>query len=1095
MEQKFIFVLIEKDREKADYLLGQKSEKVLNGISENEGYDYLYNGLISGKIELQTASSIEDFLGVPISEVCKSREIVPSDIINNHIETPKWICLDTRSKDFGTLNLPDIYPDYIVRKRHESGTYYPVLKKAGDPARYLFFRHEEGQHLSLYTSLLRDTWTFFMPFLQYILTDDLSSIEYWHQNLEEDDGLRTPVNIFPYDFNKDFPDEQTEIFIDLNTHNIEDLIDDIYNAGNSSFYAHCTLFYTDLTQNVIRNLTKYLDTIASNTAKFRKVSIRRYGALTAKRLVDNNKVSIWKNYWKNSWKNIINRWEEIYAKSPAHKANLKDIALPEILHISGQSECNLLLAALNLVSLPGNENICEISVQAVFNGKTLLEKNLLGKYGFDVTIKIETLSLLLQPDIRIESRKLNYKEVEITIYIFHRSVTHIHLDNEAMYRVETYLQLWIAEKLGNRIENNLIKFSYSQIMARNMSHNIGSHMIVNLQEQTEKIKSHCKSTGLHTSGETIDHLENIGIALEYIRLKSDYLSAFAFCGIGTTFQNTTVLSIKDHFDRYKSVFNTLPDRTINVQIDVQVKGQIVDENNNLKISLPISGEFALFNIIESVIRNCIKHEENKLDTINLVIDFGCKHSWHDKLASDEVNVQVYRKGSNYDDKTCKEINARIDESIIDSYSGQLNYRNLGLKEMKGAVFFLLGISPDEWEMQPKNPDSIFIKNEAHFTACRMENIDGDLAEWGYLFQIKRSNTILAVIDSDEEIENYRPTRKMIGYEDKNMVKTLDIPWERIDRLKKKLTEHKSEVVSYEFIVFSRISEEKISDFMDNVPDNRLPLRIVKLDLTNVSKENLEEKVWEAYYKDEKYVNGSITIKDINENKPCNIKPDLLPCSYDHNLPFDLPNTEEEISRSEQNNFNYRKFYYLEALSSESQKSSPLFNYRKEQPNIKAINRYVIGDYTTFPVFIIDERIQRLGFERGLFEKWKLMGIFVPKKEPFDSAEFPKDYLETYLKSLHHPLPGFELKRGKAALILHESLLQRWVGSEHVIEKLNELLSRHQDVSIFITTGRGKPQYLTEDERNIRFIPFSIVYRFCDEMNKFKLYSALQSARI
>ena len=687
MEQKFIFVLIEKDREKADYLLGQKSEKVLNGISENEGYDYLYNGLISGEIELQTASSIEDYLGVPISEVCKLREIVPSDIINNHIETPKWICLDTRSKDFGTLNLPDIYPDYIVRKRHESGTYYPVLKKAGDPARYLFFRHEEGQHLSLYTSLLRDTWTFFMPFLQYILTDDLSSIEYWHQNLEEDDGLRTPVNIFPYDFNKDFPDEQTEIFIDLNTRNIEDLIDDIYNAGNSSFYAHCTLFYTDLTQNVIRNLTKYLDTIASNTEKFRKVSIRRYGALTAKRLVDNNKVSIWKNYWKNSWKNIINRWEEIYAKSPAHKANLKDIALPEILHISGQSECNLLLAALNLVSLPGNENICEISVQAVFNGKTLLEKNLLGLYGFDVTIKIETLSLLLQPDIHIESRKLNYNEVEITIYIFRRSVSHIHLDNEAMYRVETYLQLWIAEKLGNRIENNLIKFSYSQIMARNMSHNIGSHMIVNLQEQTEKIKSHCKSTGLHTSGEIIDHLENIGIALEYIRLKSDYLSAFAFCGIGTTFQNTTVLSIKDHFDRYKSVFNTLPDRTINVQIDVQVKGQIVDENNNLKISLPISGEFALFNIIESVIRNCIKHEENKLDTINLVIDFGCKHSWHDKLASDEVNVQVYRKGSNYDDKTCKEINARIDESIIDSYSGQLNYRNLGLKEMKGAVFF------------------------------------------------------------------------------------------------------------------------------------------------------------------------------------------------------------------------------------------------------------------------------------------------------------------------------------------------------------------------------------------------------------------------
>lgn len=1095
MKPKLVFVLIEKDHNKAESLTGISPDNILNSISDKDVCEFLYNnGFTIGEIELQTAPSVQDFLGIPVNEVHNAWETNSSDIILPK-RLPKWICLDTRTKDNSTLGLPFIYPDYLVRKRHESGTYYPILKKMGDQARYILFHNEEGNNLELYISLLKDILAFFLPSIQYVLSDNQQYIEYWKHYFMN--NYSVSLNVLPYYFSRFYPDEQIDFYIDLNSCKIRSIIGDIYNMVHDLFSAQCNLFYTDLTQNVILNITEYLETIANDTQKFHKFNICRYETFIDSVLSDNNNTLPLSN---NEYNNITGRWINIYRNSPSLKDYFNSNEIFNILYVSERSKCNLLIAVLNLVSQPGYENICEISIRASLNGNVLLENNLLGLLGFYPAIDNNILSFLHLPELNIITRKIFYKEVEIEINILHYSDHPVYLNNEEMYRIEAYAQLWVSEKLGNRLEIDMVRFCSSQIMLRNLSHNIGSHMLLNLQSQTEKIMSECFSgTEVSSIDKVVKHMHNVSLGLEYIRLKSDYLSAFAFSGTGVSFHNTTVMEIKKLLDKYTPVFNLLPDKLIDVKIDVQVNGIKVDDNNNINISLPLGGEFALLNILENNLRNFIKHEKISSDFIEIVINFGGKHSMRERLSSDEVNVQIYRKGSIYDEKKCQIINRRIDESIIDQYSRQLNYNNLGLKEIKGAVLFLLGISPGEWEIQPSNPYLSNFTTKAHLTSCRMENEEGPLMEWGYLFQVKRSHTILAVFDSDEEVESYRPTRNMIKSKDKNTAKRLDIAWERIDNLEKKLTRDKNKIVSYDFIVFSGIPDSKRLDFIKNVPDNRLPLRKVVLDLNKIDKNELEEKVWAEYYRQN---SNKVFLYGLENIYPCYITSGnkdglkLKPCSYNHNLPYEpkdfhgISGRKDEISQFSDA---YPKYYYVEALSSESQKTSPLYSYKSLPQDLRAVKRYLIMDYTTFPVFIIDERIQRIGIERQLFAFWKLMGIFVPEEKELDSAEFPEEYISKYIQDLHHPLPGFKLKRGKSALVIHESLLQRWVGSEHVADKINEL--KNNDISVYLTTGRGKSQYLSENEHDIRFVPFSIVYTCCCEVDKYKLYTALQSARI
>lgn len=1078
MAQPITFVLIEPDSQKASAITGLTPQELIKNIPDSDIRNHVLLGFERNDLKITSSSTLPDFLGCSVEQVIRLGELSPEDFValGKQQTIPHWICLNTKLKIGSNENL-------IVNDSCGAVEYLgmPILKRPNDATRYICFQESEEKSLDVLTSLLIGIDAIYLPVLQYLLTDAPEVVQYWPKDNIYLDHLQ---NLLPFQFHSYFQDAIYETVIDLDASQAETCLqEEICVTGI------CHLVYTDTTSGVARNLMASINRNFSSKEKKPTIWVHRLGGLSPMTL---ESPQIQPAIWRKKWKSFLQRWTNnplnmsVYTDNILWRLNIA--ANKYTVSENIRSFWDLLHAALSFISLPGNEPACEIAVEAISQEKTLLCINLLGLYGYLPFLDYDGLSRLLAPEVQTDCRDLYYNDIHIKLRFFHASTSTLDYDNEIIHRLEAYAKLWVAEELQHLSDANLVKFCYSQIMARNMSHNIGSHCVVRFQNQIKDI----------LSSESIDerlssYLQAVNVALEYFRLKSDYLSIFAFSGAAISFHTITVSEWKKQLEKYTPVFNALPDTNVEVVFQVQVKGKKVSTQNDLKISLPESGEFALFNIIESIIRNSVKHEGIGSQSMEFVIDFGSKNDNHLLLGSSEVNVQIYRKGSKYEKMNLTDLNSRINESLIDPYANQLNYRNLGLKEMKGAALFLLGIPLEEFEMQPRNPSSIYASNHAHLTTCRMSSNKefGELPEWGYLFQVRKCQDILMVTEPDHDIEAYPSLTKKRSLISNKTAGRLGIPCANIDWLEEELTRNKNKVLSYNFFVFSAVSKERIDRFLKNVPDNRLPVRKVCLNLNAVKKKALELKVWESY------LGG----KGVNFDKyPCSISVEekrLLPTSHNHNLPFEPSFPCEGGGEIQQMPANYRKFYYVEALSSACQKTSPLYNYSynkglsEEQKNIY---RYVIAEYTTYPVFIIDERVQRKGLDNKLFERWKAMGIFVPEGKPLDGAIFPGKYVEDYLSKIKHPLPGFELSRGSAALILHESLLQRWLGSTNVVGYLKKI-KQELKLSIYLTTGRGKPQYLMEEEHEIRFIPYSVLASACENLDKYKLCERLLSAHI
>lgn len=1081
MAQPITFVLIEPDSQKASAITGLTPQELIKNIPDSDIRNHVLLGFERNDLKITSSSTLPDFLGCPVEQVIRLGELSPEDFValGKQQTIPHWICLNTKLKIGSNENL-------IVNDSCGAVMYLgmPILKRPNDATRYICFQESEEKSLDVLTSLLIGIDAIYRPVLQYLLTDAPEVVQDWPKDNIYLDHLQ---NLLPFQFHSYFQDAIYETVIDLDASQAETCLqEEICVTGI------CHLVYTDTTPLVTRNLMASISRNFSSKEKKPTIWVHRLGGLSPITL---ECPQIQPAIWRKKWNSFLQRWTNnplnmsVYTDNILWRLNIATNKYTVSENI--RSFWDLLHAALSFISLPGNEPACEIAVEAISQEKTLLCMNLLGLYGYLPFLDYDGLSRLLAPEVQTDCRDLYYNDIHIKLRFFHASTATLDYDNEIIHRLEAYAKLWVAEELQHLSDVNLVKFCYSQIMARNMSHNIGSHAVVSFQNQIKDLNQRILSSESIHIEKLSSYLQNVNVALEYFRLKSDYLSTFAFSGAAISFHTITVSEWEKQLEKYVPVFNALPDTNVEVVFQVQVKGKKVSTQNDLKISLPESGEFALFNIIESIIRNSVKHEGIGSQSMEFVIDFGSKNDSHPLLDSSEVNVQIYRKGSKYEGMNLADLNSRINESLIDPYANQLNYRNLGLKEMKGAVLFLLGIPLEEFEMQPKNPSSIYVSNHAHLTACRMSSNKefGELPEWGYLFQVRKCQDILMVIEPDHDIEAYPSLTKRRSLISNETADRLGIPCANIDWLEEELTRNKNKVLSYNFFVFSAVSKERIDRFLKNVPDNRLPVRKVCLNLNAVKKKALELKVWESYL-------GGKGVNFDEPEYPCSIS-ELCPTSHNHDLPFEPSFPCGSGSEIQQMPANYKRFYYVEALSSACQKTSPLYNYSYNKglsEEQKAVCRYVVAEYTTYPVFIIDERIQRKGLDNNLFERWKAMGIFVPEGKPLDGAIFPGKYVEDYLSKIKHPLPGFELSRGRAALILHESLLQRWLGSTKVVEYLGKLKQK-QKLSIYLTTGRGKPQYLTEEEHEIRFIPYSVLASTCENLDKYKLCERLLSAHI
>jgi DNA repair photolyase len=268
-----------------------------------------------------------------------------------------------------------------------------------------------------------------------------------------------------------------------------------------------------------------------------------------------------------------------------------------------------------------------------------------------------------------------------------------------------------------KILEQSLRSAVAAIMARNMSHNIGSHALWHISQeyptgQEGKIKSF----------------------MNYIRER------MGFVGLISTTKPTWAIEKnleKDILKRFKNE-EILCDNI--VKSETEKKFEITFSECNKKIEMPhgLYGAQAFFVILENIIRNTVKHNIEKIKQSSSSLTFHIKLEEVDeeKYKDDYYKITVTDNLQTANENLITNLNKMIKDDIIDT-TGKLNNRYLGFKEMKISAGFLLMLSPENLESE-NVPQPIL----------KVDKINGNLS---HIFYLRKPKEVLIL--SNKEIKN------------------------------------------------------------------------------------------------------------------------------------------------------------------------------------------------------------------------------------------------------------------------------------------------------------------------------------------------------
>ena len=742
------------------------------------------------------------------------------------------------------------------------------------------------------------------------------------------------------------------------------------------------------------------------------------------------------------------------------------------------------------VWLPDNGICCLTNIiEAVIRNTIKHEHNPNGKYDFRLSItqggeclffweasdkttegmRIVRKSLnnpLVFDDGHIDYTSLGLKELRASMRYLYDGILSFYENHSDLLYVDPYFSIVeIDDGWGYRFNlhtSELVEASYligkemdalrtaslvalSAIMARNFSHNIGSHAILSLINRVEKeiyrVELESKNSSIQDKDEKLKVLGNLKNVYEYIQNKSDFLSSFAFAGDGVILHSESVYDIWKEYQKYAYVFSKLASASPGLDVIFSNFGNPVSEEDNLCLSLPESGILAFFNLIEMLL--CHTRFSGKNSSM-LCLQF---------LQGGDDGIEVYM--------------IWMKEATIHP----LLYQN---REFQDVALYLQGVDPYNWGSKRNH------------------------VVWGELtcaFQLQKAKDFFFVEDTTEN------KGKFYGFD-----------WESLDALQTKLQD--GLVIPHEFLIFVDVPNRRKEDFLCTVPRHQLPFRIIDMKSGDIVMDQLEflAKAWRKYAEQHLFGERLLEPEVINEDYDLIDINDKQPYSGNHGLGYDPDG---------------KLYYYNEGASSAVQKRSLLYQcthsheltkatFRKKRPDIWADmdsskrnkwlwNKYALFDYTTLPVVIIDERIQSYGSKENLYETWSKVHVYVPEEDIYgklDTIEDLDTVVEEYLKIVSDQLENVGLRGEFCAVVFHESLLYSWVNKQEnqensIVSYLQELKKQFPQIHVYLMTGRGKSQYIKQDEENkIRFVQFTPMYTVCrkESIDKLKMYNLLMSAR-
>jgi len=390
--------------------------------------------------------------------------------------------------------------------------------------------------------------------------------------------------------------------------------------------------------------------------------------------------------------------------------------------------------------------------------------------------------------------------------------------------IETKAKETLFPFLFSTLNKHATRAAISQVMARNMSHNIGSHVLSNMVTEDSVKENFTRTTEPYISlfnslygdingqNKTINNpLFRISNFNSYLRTRMDFLADIA---TGEPAMEVTRLLVRDvigELDKNRILLNHISG-VDNFEYSIAVKDcrkcklpnctnldcKSNGTDKDIPVSLPngIMGYHALFILIENVIRNTAKHQSGKSNTkpddnmekvFTLEIrDSGYDNTFYEVQIYDNIEVdgvlnvdeQLYKEhiGTDYSSAEVKfntyldwlvfQQNCRINDPIINPSTNRLREGAWGLIEMDASAAYLRKLAPesiddDIYNLQLLDEEKRLDATNKHLNIIKAVKKGNHLA---YRFHLMKPKELLVI---DEIGDTYKKLKNEITSNNKS----------------------------------------------------------------------------------------------------------------------------------------------------------------------------------------------------------------------------------------------------------------------------------------------------------------------------------------
>jgi len=595
----------------------------------------------------------------------------------------------------------------------------------------------------------------------------------------------------------------------------------------------------------------------------------------------------------------------------------------------------------------------------------------------------------------------------------------------------TYNYLFeVGYRKAKEAKKAAIKSAIVQYMARNLSHNTGSHLI------PEAIIYFRENLNEEKGGK-------FAYYQKYTQERMELLAQLSSMKNNHNWTNYNLNDIVKEFDG-SIIPKGLCDDLNNNQKEIVVKLKSGLENKYVSLPDGAVGKQAFYVILENFIRNAYKHAEansSYLFEINVSQPFDEEHN------SDYWCIDLYDKlGCLNEEKRTQQklddINNLIKSSVL-TEDAQLRERGWGLLEMKSAAAFLRGFSLEDLD------DFQLDKFKAEYYETEEPASKKHL---GHRFYLKKPS--LLIIDED-----------MATQEQKNSIDELRTKGIVISTV----TDAKTKVEPHQFIITNKeweFTNHKV---------------ITKNIETNKSITEIENDLWLGYIQKNKWESTQI-ISSQDEQKSTKENAGALFDKHGETLSFfdshgkELMFNGSNLKAAKSEGIRLLKLPFYHPYKSGSGIGSMLLK-SKEESRYKGI----IIEAIKTNVLIIDERIQNASKSKdndqtnlSLQEIFSFMGIAVPARKELNLSDFlenPTDEKRTKIigliqdKNFHYVILHLTILE-KLACTNDKKMLGNYIATNNGLNEQNNFVSNNR--ALVLVSGRGEPPNLPENSYYLNY---------------------------